>query len=1035
MDRISILHLSDLHMSKERLVDIKIVLNALFEDVQHFHEEEPIDYVCFTGDLIQRGDRAEEQFELVLDHLITPLSQRLGLAADSIFVIPGNHEIDRSRIDPVIEAGLAGILTDRDAVNNFMDKQLTNSHLNRILHFRRFDEMLHQKAQYRDSLCSTYVTSKGSSIIGFACLNSAWRCSGDDRGNLIVGERQVDRALKSIEKCDIKVALIHHPTFWLTDSDKPLVEARLSDFDIVLNGHLHDLGEKNVITGGHSTLYCSSGALFDGRSTYNGYSVIRLNPYTKHCRVHLREYFDHKRRAFDTALSVAEHGVVDYQLTAVDTNIKLSFSIVESVLTGFLSRANQALVSSILDDTAPPELDVIFVEPILSKSSEYVKEKADPDEDNVSLQKVVNSDGNVLFVGKKESGKTTLLHHLTAHYLKHFTNKFKVPFFVDLRGLPQGFDPIEKLMIRYVSFNSDYSLNPSKQDIINLLKSGSCILLFDNLQVDDATGIREIKKFVEKYPNNRYRFALNEDIFLSMKEADFPDLGCEYEGLYIHTLSRGKIRSLVQNWFGNREIDIEQFLSRTLHYLNHVGMPRTPFIVSLVLAICHQQEDYIPINEASVMEQFMEMLLEKLSVEETKTSSYDFRIKEDYLMNLAWHMVEHDTYELDSDQHVSFTERYFEDKGLDVRASRFKTLFFEKKILVRHEGNVYFRYRSIVEYYIAKKAQSDPLALSTLMRDENILNFASEINFVTGLARDRKDILLTLEDKVIKHIEGYLDALNYLDDYGLKIDIPFEEREVKEKLDSLRLDESERDKLLDIEDTNGSFDKQKVHKRNESATRQHGSEFGLFLLYGRVIRNSELVDRFPKARALQLFILCNCIYWAIIKKDIEDNFTKANFDSVFVNEDAGELPPELFVVLRDALKIGVPIGLQNIAAETVGTGKLSTVIKQLIEEERNEFMKFMLVFLYCDLKLPHYLAVIEKFMKSIVSKDILQISIYKLMHYYRTGHVSDKDAIRLESIIADGIARYKGIPKYAKGTIITDMVKKPVALSDFLSAK
>src|SRR5699024_8025888 len=170
-------------------------------------------------------------------------------------------------------------------------------------------------------------------VIGFACFDSAWRCSGDgDYRNLIIGEREVDRALKSIEDADIKIALVHHPFDWLVGDDERAILPLFSKFQLILNGHFHNLGERKLITCGQSTIFSSCGALFSGdRSSYNGYNIIDVYPKLGNAKINLREFFDSPRRCFDAALSVFDIGEVIHSFYIHDYTLELVLCIIKYI--------------------------------------------------------------------------------------------------------------------------------------------------------------------------------------------------------------------------------------------------------------------------------------------------------------------------------------------------------------------------------------------------------------------------------------------------------------------------------------------------------------------------------------------------------------------------------------------------------------------------------------------------------------------------------------------------------------------------------
>lgn len=107
-------------------------------------------------------------------------------------------------------------------------------------------------------------------------------------------------------------------------------------------------------------------------------------------------------------------------------------------------------------------------------------------------------------------------------------------------------------------------------------------------------------------------------------------------------------------------------------------MPRTPFAVSLILAICNETSDYMPTNQAKIVENFMEKLLEKLNPQEVFSKTYDFNNKEKFLSELAYKIFKSNNYYISKQEFDNFTADYHNKKAYDIRDSKFDKLFFER---------------------------------------------------------------------------------------------------------------------------------------------------------------------------------------------------------------------------------------------------------------------------------------------------------------------------------------------------------------------
>src|SRR5437899_865243 len=79
------------------------------------------DLLVFSGDLAYHG--TAEELRMGLHRLITPTMNTLGLGPDRVVIIPGNHDVNRKLISPIVEAGLASSLDSRDAVAHTQHSQ------------------------------------------------------------------------------------------------------------------------------------------------------------------------------------------------------------------------------------------------------------------------------------------------------------------------------------------------------------------------------------------------------------------------------------------------------------------------------------------------------------------------------------------------------------------------------------------------------------------------------------------------------------------------------------------------------------------------------------------------------------------------------------------------------------------------------------------------------------------------------------------------------------------------------------------------
>jgi hypothetical protein len=195
-----IVHLSDIHLDKNHLQDVKTyVVPSLIKDLSRFNSEIPIDLVLFSGDLIDRGGASFgnvlaglQSFE---ETIINPMSEALSLKQDRIFFAPGNHDIDRKADNPFVDLGLSQSLINVEAVNAFIHGNNCVG-IERMKDFKFFEDYFYATSPH--VIQATHFQSSFSFVIddlriGLTCFNSAWRCYDreSDKKSLIVGEPQV----------------------------------------------------------------------------------------------------------------------------------------------------------------------------------------------------------------------------------------------------------------------------------------------------------------------------------------------------------------------------------------------------------------------------------------------------------------------------------------------------------------------------------------------------------------------------------------------------------------------------------------------------------------------------------------------------------------------------------------------------------------------------------------------------------------------------------------------------------------------------
>ena len=122
---IRILHLSDFHFSESRKWDADPVLKSLGASIRDLVADglNP-DIVAITGDVADKGK--QEEYELarrwIEEELLPPLSRS---ARRRLLIVPGNHDVDRTKVKSIARAAQASLLrqSDQDVIASILSDQ------------------------------------------------------------------------------------------------------------------------------------------------------------------------------------------------------------------------------------------------------------------------------------------------------------------------------------------------------------------------------------------------------------------------------------------------------------------------------------------------------------------------------------------------------------------------------------------------------------------------------------------------------------------------------------------------------------------------------------------------------------------------------------------------------------------------------------------------------------------------------------------------------------------------------------------------
>ena len=297
IDKISWLHISDFHFrASGDGFSQEVSCDALVRDIpSRLSDEFPLQFIVVTGDIAFSGKANE--YELA-STFFASLLDKIGLDAGRLFVVPGNHDVDRSSQTYMYD-GVRSRLASQWDIDEFLGLESERSQLlERQAAFREFRKGLLVDVDDTGEPNEGLAQVRHIDLNGFrVCvleLNSAWLSGDKDRqGSLLVGERQMIDAVAAAEKANphLSVALTHHPTDWLAEFDRIACANRLvPQVDVFHSGHLHTHQAFIMLIPGSQCLHSAAGSSHETRHYKNSYNLLEYHLGDGTCKIRQFEY-------------------------------------------------------------------------------------------------------------------------------------------------------------------------------------------------------------------------------------------------------------------------------------------------------------------------------------------------------------------------------------------------------------------------------------------------------------------------------------------------------------------------------------------------------------------------------------------------------------------------------------------------------------------------------------------------------------------------------------------------------------------------
>jgi len=1035
---IRIIHLSDFHLQKENMQHSQeVLLVALLKDLHHYVNEQTL--VIFSGDFVDKAGIAFEdpefKFHFFEENVIEQIISEFPILKGKFFFAPGNHDFDRSKVDSFRDYPMRdSFITSPDIVDKYLDSiRKAKENPKGLENYKNFEKDFFTK--YTD--CKSDITPFESSfllnlnerVIGITALNSSWLCYEDDNiGKLFVGTNQIENSLNFISEAEIKIAVLHHPFEFLNSKDFKKIKPYLySNYDMVFLGHTHRL-ESQKVDDLDGNLFLSIGksinAIPSPEMDYsNGYAIVDYHENEK-IIVHHRKYIDvHKIFVVNSDIG-NDKGVKVYDIPKEGEQRVISElrNVIDDIKEEYFPKLNDDLILNI-SQSNKGKLSEIYVEPLIGN----LPENNLNDNENFkffSTEDLVRGEESQLILGAKETGKTILLDKILIDLTDKFHKTKRLPIMLKFHEM--GNNNVIQIIKSYI--------NRSSKETYELLESINIDLIIDDLDfsLQFKYQLKEIEKFIQEFPETRIVATVNnseEEIIPVKIISQFSTLRNDFKTYYIHLFKSQQIKGLIANWVTTSDLDVHENIEKLLKGFREIGLPKTPLAVTIFLWIINKQQNR-PINNAVLVEMFVENLLEKGKLQNIYFDTFDFNDKQRLLAFLAKFMLDKDNknlnYQVKEYDLLKQVEDYLENK-IDINPSRILEYLIERGILVRCNGNcVRFKTAFFFSYFLAKYIGYDKKFKNEVLTGRNYLNYINELDFYTGLNREDDEVFDLINEELEK-VYGYINS-KVKEEY-FELDRVLETK----KTISSRIDLSNAKRKPTEKEIEQVYDSQlstvptqksieaKVKLEEQPQEEIEAITFSKLIKLASVIfKNSSDINHTKRISSYTSILVSSISYMMIYRDSVlyfHDN----------QREEINKLIPKE-MDFGFFLKI-LPILHQVTMYNWIGSYKSAPIIRKKILADQttlniSEFEKFLSVYIYADIRGKHYMDFIKSFFKSSKKKYILDSTFIKNMSYYYLRSKTKETDQDYKNLLADIKFKLGESSKKNKGSFIQKLGKE-----------
>ena len=937
MKKITIVHLADMHVSEEQAVEFKKRAKAFLDDLKDLNIFP--DLVMISGDLSFSGKK--EQYDIVQKYLLTPLCQKMSLKPRQIIIGMGNHDIDRSKVEKILENGIMSMVKNGDYSPLIDDGKFINIE-GAFLDFCKSNGY---------SYNSVNVFDFDGVKVGIAVLNSTRLCLSRDccKGDIRIPIEAINGCLEQIENCAFRAAMFHHPFDWFAEDDPDSTISELKhSFDLVLNGHIHENRSEVVSSPNASYLQAIVSSFFKGtaRKTVGveGYSIYQIDSDEMKMFGTFRKYV-HSRREFDKDTDSARDGLGEYDLPKSSLVRQSNFLSLQQ------SGKVQNVIKSLLDKSSFAIQQIsspVYVEPnVYSVSVSSSGEITNQIVTNKSFEKHVN-----IFYALPDVGSTTYFQKMCCDG----GGKSGISFIVDARELSNV--KTEKNLINVIE--NKYGIERIGQELLS-----QATLIVDEFSGNNSEDISRIINLCNGI-DKLIICVKNTVLFDAMLRGHSrTDMGF-YEFRYWNA---NKLKEFISKFISAAEIECsnsDSAIRFIVHSFSHTDLPITPFLVGMYLRIFFEGNGSL--TSLSFVDLLERMETTSFTQKGKQSAVYTKHYYQKFLTFVAARCQEQQSLFVDRSTVEADFKGFMDQIGLDVDVEKFERSLVGSGILfVSGDKTIGFSCYAFFRYYLSLSFEGDEKKLLSMLKTMgDVQSIGDAVPYYIHKHRGCKELC----DSILDILKSSMPALHEvypeeLDRYAKDILSQIKENDnaddVANRVSQMSVNDEELDQEFEHRQTASRKEEENGLKRipAQNDIEKVSENLAVLKILYNVFRNLEEVDFNKKCETLDVILT---LHLASIMRMIEC------FSEIFRGF---EKITSLFAYL-------VAIWGSGFLSEHIASDTLKRVIRRVYDKTDNPLKRFLLICIMIELGMNEYVNHLVTLVSESNSTSIVEMSFFKI---------------------------------------------------------